>query len=101
MRNKDDGGPAYPVECRWAGGELQGIQTGNSTGFAMGMSLRDAMALSVRMPDEYSASWAEAILGEKKPVITVDYMSHAAWWMRAEAAYRYRMADAMLEARGK
>ena len=39
-----DGGPAFPVECSWAGGELSGKQTGSNVGWEMGMSLRDWFA---------------------------------------------------------
>jgi len=65
----------------------------------MGMTLRDAMALSVRMPDEYSLKWAEELIGEQRPNDVEPVAVHIDWWMRVEAAYRYRVADAMLAAR--
>ncbi len=40
----DDGGPAFPVECSWGGDQLCGVQTGNSSGWATGLSLRDWFA---------------------------------------------------------
>lgn len=64
-----------------------------------GMTLRDAMAMSVRLPDEYSAKWGEALIGEQHPSGVEPVSVHIDWWMRVEAAYRYRMADAMLKAR--
>ena len=66
---------------------------------AASMSLRDAMAMSVRLPDVYSAEWGEALIGEKQPPSDAEPSVHIDWWMRVEAAYRYRMADAMLKAR--
>jgi hypothetical protein len=84
----NDGGPAFPEtgeRGKAAGGE--------------GMSLRDAMALSVRIPDDYSTKWGEALIGEQAPNSVEPVSVHIDWWMRVEAAYRYRMADAMLKAR--
>ena len=42
-----DGGPAFPVECYWPAGEAEpsrGVQTGNHSGWAMWLSLRDYFA---------------------------------------------------------
>lgn len=66
---------------------------------AGGMSLRDAMAMSVRLPDDFSEKWGEALIGEEHPLYVESVSVHIDWWMRVEAAYRYRMADAMLKAR--
>lgn len=93
MTTKTDGGPAYPLpvndeQCR--------AQFESGYG---GMSLRDAMAMSVRLPDDYSAKWGEALIGEQAPNSVEPVSVHIDWWMRVEAAYRYRMADAMLKAR--
>ena len=42
---KNDGGPAFPVECtHLEGGELRGVQTGNTSGWAMGLTVRDYFA---------------------------------------------------------
>lgn len=84
-----DGGPAFP----WGEhGQILG-----------GMSLRDAMAMSVRMPDDYSVQWAEVLLGEKAPapigIQAAPVSQYIDFWARAEAAYRYRVADAMIAAR--
>lgn len=91
MNMINDGGPAFPV---W---ELNGHGQPEMTGF--GMTLRDAMAMSVRLPDDYSAKWGEALIGEQAPNSVEPVSVHIDWWMRVEAAYRYRMADAMLKAR--
>lgn len=91
MNKINDGGPAFPV---W---ELNGKGQPEMTGF--GMTLRDAMAMSVRLPDEYSAKWGEALIGEQHPNEVEPVSVHIDWWMRVEAVYRYRMADAMLKAR--
>lgn len=64
-----------------------------------GISLRDAMAMSVHLPESYSAKWGEALIGEPVPTSTEPVAAHIDWWMRVEAAYRYRMADAMLKER--
>lgn len=82
----DNSGPAYPVF------DLSKTQ-------CPGMSLRDAMAMSVRLPDDYSAKWGEALIGEQAPNSVEPVHVHIDWWMRVEAAYRYRMADAMIRAR--
>lgn len=45
---KNEGGPAFPVECNWSeDAPIQGVQTGNSSGFAMGLSIRDYFAAKV------------------------------------------------------
>lgn len=43
--SRDNGGPAFPVECEWSSeGPQTGAQTGNSKGFAMGLSVLDYFA---------------------------------------------------------
>lgn len=87
MKDKiNNGGPAYPVA------DLSKTQ-------CWGMSLRDAMALSVSLPDDYSAKWGAALIGEQQPIPEEPVAVHIDWWMRVEAAYRYRLADAMIRAR--
>lgn len=66
---------------------------------ANNIPLRDAMAMSVRIPDDYSVKWGEALLGEQAPHSAEPVSVHIDWWIRVEAAYRYRMANAMLKAR--
>lgn len=88
MTTKHTGGPAFPESGP------RGMAVGGE-----GMSLRDAMALSVRMPDEFAASWAAALTGSPQPGLNAEPIEHIDWWARAEAAYRYRMADAMLKER--
>lgn len=87
MTTKTDGGPAFPVADH------------PSLSVDPGMSLRDAMALSVRLPDDYNVKWAEVLIGEQLPNAVEPVDVHIDWCMRVEAAYRYRMADAMLKAR--
>lgn len=44
----NNGGPAFPVECYFdKHGPSSGIQTGNATGFAMGISVHDYYAAKV------------------------------------------------------
>jgi|GEM_PF-6623466 len=87
MTTKHTGGPAFPSVNH------PDIPVNN------GMTLRDAMALFVRMPDEFAASWAAALVGSPQPGLGAEAIEHIDWWARAEAAYRYRIADAMLKAR--
>lgn len=94
MTTKTDGGHAFPTQSWEYDGQGQVLQYQE-----YGMSLRDAMALSVRIPDEYSVKWAEVLIGEQQPHASEPVGVHIDWWMRVEAAYRYRMADAMLIAR--
>lgn len=94
MSERNDGGPAYPVPCQ----DDRDCGPRFESGYG-GMSLRDAMALSVHMPDEYSNVFAAELLGEASPEDGDDIADHIDFWMRAEAAYRYAMADAMLAAR--
>ena len=64
-----------------------------------GMTLRDAMALSVSMPDDLAVSWATVLVGSASPGLDANAVEQIDWWARAEAAYRYRIADAMLKVR--
>lgn len=93
---KNDGGPAFPVECTWVYGEPQGIQTGNTQGWATGMSLRDYFAAKVMQG---------LISAPDCSVCPKDRLADVEKW-RAEirsqnAAYCYDMADAMLKERAK
>jgi hypothetical protein len=73
------GGPAFPVECDWVDGEPRGRQTANHAGWHEGMTLRDYFA-------------AKAMQGFITGVDDFDE--------DALAAASYRLADAMLRARG-
>lgn len=84
MTTKTNGGSAFPHE--------QGLLN-------PGMTLRDAMALSVPMPNEFTTTWAAALVGSPQPGLGDPALEQIDWWARAEAAYRYRIADAMLKAR--
>lgn len=63
--------------------------------------MRDAMALGARLPDDYAASWGSALIGEDQLPQDAGIIECIDWWMRVEAAYRYRLADAMLAERNK
>lgn len=102
-----------PSECEWIARDMERREAmrqaesvardvareAMNAGQAETISLRDAMAMSVRLPDEYSAKWGEALIGEQAPNAVEPVSVHIDWWLRVEAAYRYRMADAMLKAR--
>ena len=81
--NRNDGGPAFPVECYFNddGTPRIGVQTGNATGMATGLSVRDyfaAKAMAVLVPLPGLVEWDKGDI--------------------AREAYYY--ADAMLAARG-
>ena len=80
--NRNDGGPAFPVDCNWQDGvPTSGVQTSSKTGMATGMTLRDyfaAKAMAVLMPLPGLVEWDKGDI--------------------AREAYYY--ADAMLAARG-
>jgi hypothetical protein len=45
MKNSDK--PAYPVECEWSNGIISGgIQTGNHTGFEIGLTKREMFVMA-------------------------------------------------------
>ena len=77
MKDKNGGGPAYPVLM---GVDGEGLQTGSSSGWATGMTLRDYFA-------------GQALAG---------YNANANFDMTHcnVAKYSYGDADAMLKARG-
>lgn len=87
----DDGGPAFPVECAWVDGKLHdGVQTGNSTRWATGLSVRDYFA----------AKAMQGVLADS------EFMAHSVagttnetQWRANCAASFYAWADAMLAAR--
>lgn len=91
----NDGGPAFPVECTWAGGVPQsGIQTGNSAGWATGMSLRDYFAgqIAVGLVTFANGERLRTIFGDRDAVKTPhEYFASTA----------YALADAMLSERAK
>lgn len=85
MSNRiNNGGPAFPVECYWQGdAAIQGAQTGNSQGFAMGLTIRDYFAAKA-MQGAFSSPIPSS--QEEKGYI---------------ARHAYLMADAMLAVRGE
>jgi hypothetical protein len=88
-REKNDGGPAYPVEGYYdEDGSFHGAQTGNRKGWHSGMSLRDHFA-AMAPPEEINV-----------------IMVHSGWtnlngetWLSCVTAARMMWADAMLKAR--
>lgn len=103
MSKINDGGPAFPVNDTYHG-------VGNIERGSEGMTLRDAIALSVQIDREFSAKWGEALVGRPQPPaetpntpekIRALYLSQMQWWADVEAAYRYLVADAVLKARGE
>lgn len=68
-----------------------------------GATMRDFFAATLNFdPDSFGVAQAEALMGEKQPGFTVDNAAERlAWWLTAEAKYRYARADAMLRERGK
>ena len=77
-----DGGPAFPVLCQWVDGvPVQGVQTDNAQGWAMGMNLRDYFA----------AKAMQGFMANKSNPGTFNPID--------DARYAYALADAMLRAR--
>ncbi|RQS39802.1 hypothetical protein DIE01_16455 [Burkholderia sp. Bp8990] len=62
-----------------------------------GVTKRDWFA--VHMPAEVTMKIAVALMGGKPPFD--DPIAEVAWWMAAEAKYRYARADAMMQERSK
>lgn len=75
----------------------------NSAELYGGMTLRDYFAATLSFdPECLGALQAEALMGEKMPEFTLhNSAERLAWWMAAEAKYRFARADAMLRERGK
>lgn len=82
MSELNDGGPAFPVECYYANPSeelpLRGLQTGNSSGWELGLSMRDYFA----------AKAMQALLTNRE-----------SWIDSNVAVQAYDVADAMLKAR--
>ncbi len=84
MNAPNDGGPAFPVQCEWGpNGPERGVQTGNSSGWHMGLSLRDYFA-------------SKAMQGLCAMVATGQHTIND---NRDMAIQAYAMADALLRAR--
>ena len=81
---KNDGGPAFPVEVSaGADGFLVGRQTGNQSGFATGLSIRDYFA--AKAMQGWMATFVDSEPSDKTP--------------HGVAEFAYQIADAMLKAR--
>lgn len=96
MSTPKDGGPAFPVV-----GMSQRNGQALIAVFEHGMSLRDYFAAHAEpFPSDCSASWMASVLGWPTP--DLDNMTNNErflWSCRADAAYKYMQADAMIEAR--
>lgn len=86
--NKDNGGPAFPVEVDST--QPEGRQTGNTVWQSYGMSLRDYFAIKSLLAI-YSNAMKEANEGSG--------LFSEPDWRIGLALDSYKMADAMLEAR--
>lgn len=83
----DDGGPAFPVEVSAdSEGWLVGRQTGNQSGFATGISIRDYFAAKAM------SGWM-ATYPEDQSFESIDCTE--------VAVLSYRIADAMLKVRAE
>lgn len=85
---KNDGGPAFPVECTWTDEGIMGKQTGPSSGMYTGLTLRDYFAAAalqglIAYPDDMTG------------------IANDEDWMPTLSTRAYKYADAMLEAREK
>jgi hypothetical protein len=111
---RNDGGPAFPVECQWEHGvttPVRGVQTGNRTGWATGMSLRDYMAVHSTQPGiaELCKVAGVGFDGYKVYTTASDEIGirFDDWWRamtleqmcELSAKVRYAEADAMLKVR--
>lgn len=104
---KNDGGPAFPVECDFSdGGIPHGVQTGNHSGWVTGMSLRDRFAtdalrgLLAIVRNGQPGVWYDAPADKNQtPPDDRAFVpdGNAALWANAA----YRIADAMLAERAK
>lgn len=69
MKNGDK--PAYPVECNWSNGQIHGLQTGEYTGFATGLTAREVFAKDAPpMPDWFE--YTSKLKPPKEPKSWVD-----------------------------
>jgi len=83
----NDGGAAFPCA------------TGTFDPPQIGMSLRDWFASHVPpLPERTSDNHVVALVGGPLPP-AFDHLARAIYWAKADAAYRYMQADAMIAAR--
>lgn len=90
MTARNDGGPAFPVDCNWQDGvPTSGVQTSNRTGMATGVTVRDYFAAKAPMPT--NEWWTESYSQPGDVPSQADVM----------ARWAFAYADAMLAARGQ
>lgn len=92
--------PAFPVECSYDENKnVKGCQTGNTTGWEMGLSKREYIATHVSLSDSldgFSTQYTEKLIGEKMPDADLSTFEYFKWWAKAEALIRTLKADALL-----
>jgi len=102
MSAHDNGGPAFPVhDPAW----LDPRTVAESKRAAEGMSLRDYAAIHLPTGDGLLSHHAERLVGRPMPRpvngVAVDPMENVRFWIEAEMAYRFQLADAFIAARSK
>lgn len=92
MSTQEDGGPAFPLAT-----------DGASVYMESGMKLRDYFAAHARpFSSTTKPNRIAKILGWPVPdIMNMSEWDTTLWQCRADAAYKYMQADAMLEAREK
>ena len=97
MAERKDGGPAFPVLAATDHdtGRLRGMQTGTTTGWELGMSLRDYFAAKAMQ------SLILAANGPAAPAFTQYAQQTGRGEAEVIAAAAYEYADAMLAHREK
>lgn len=92
--------PASPVECTYdVFDNVKGAQTGNTTGWEMGLSKREYFAIHASLSDSlggFSTGFVEKLLGEKMPDAELQANEYFQWWAKGEARIRRLKADALL-----
>ena len=101
MSKINDGGPAFPRPHSTDEHEFPC----NEYDDQQGMMLRDWFAGQAKTfeSDEVPAFWAAYLAGIPNPSYETDGTQQkewAEWWIKAEACYKYKQADAMIAARG-
>jgi hypothetical protein len=89
MSAKENGGPAFPVECTDCDGEMRGKKTGTYTGWHVGMTTRDFFAAHAVSGVLHMVATGQHELGVVRPTGAAGIARSA-----------YEIADAMIRARG-
>lgn len=94
--SKDDGGPAFPVLCDFDANVVTGHRTANSSGWEIGVSIRDYFAAHANI--SHIAVVSRAI---KEHLKNEGDMTKSRSDADIEATLRYEFADSMLAERQK